>query len=95
MKRKEGWCGAKGHDFEVYKENETVYRRFDESSCFIFGKSKFRKAIINLTEWSWFEQVTTGLIVINSVLLCFYDNSDRFRGPGYVSNVNRYLDKLD
>jgi len=56
---------------------------------------KFRKAVVWLIEWRWFDRFITSVILLNSVMLAMTDYKDRIYGPDYVSKINAQLEFVD
>jgi hypothetical protein len=77
----------------VAHEQKLVYDR--KSLFFIDADWQFRKAVVWLISWNWFERFITLVILVNSVMLAMIDYGDRIYGPTYVSTRNNQLAKVD
>lgn len=69
---------------------------YDIRSLFIFpGNFIVRKWLVWLTEWKWFENFITLVILANSIMLSFTDYGDRLYGEAYYSQRNQNMAQVD
>lgn len=59
------------------------------------GSLFLRKWLVWLTEWKWFENFITLVILANSIMLAFTDYGSRLHGPDYISITNENIHKVD
>lgn len=69
---------------------------YDIRSLFVFpGGFPVRVWLVWLTEWKWFENFITLVILANSIMLSFTDYGDRLYGEDYYSQRNERMKKVD
>lgn len=64
---------------------------YDEKSLYLFHyQSKVRIAIVQLTEWQWFDRIVIAVIIIGSFCQASYDYSD----PADLTEYNRVINQI-
>jgi len=85
-------CVIKSANFRCHGKNLD----YDIRSLFcIPGNFFLRKWLVWLTEWKWFENFITLVILANSVMLAFTDYGERLHGSEYVSVRNANIQEVD
>lgn len=78
--------------FEVHGK-KVIYAK--KSLYCLDSEMAFRKKVVWLIEWKWFDRFITVVILLNSVMLAMLDYKDRIYGPTYVSDINAKLEYVD